>query len=347
MSRFYASSAALQVIAHFEGVRLVAYRCPADVWTIGYGHTGALTRKPVRPNQRISLEEARALLEADVAIIEKGVSRLITGTATTQAQFDALVSFAFNLGLGALEHATLLKAHRANKPIDAAAQFSRWVYAGGQALKGLQRRRAVEALLYQGRVAQVLNLSPWPLSPLPNPSATEQQRASTARTRQNLKQDVEDVDKSLPFNTQAQSGVPIDTPTDTMSLLQTPANPEPTHKAQAAIIASLAMPEAIMKANSSVTTWKSPLRSLTLLGLSISFLGQLGLLTTTEVAELTGLLDQSITGFNAALSLLGLVMAAYGRYRAQGPLRARRNIPSPATATHADSKHKDASCLNF
>ena len=133
----------LDLLRRFEGLRLRAYRCPAGVWTIGYGHSGP----DVRAGLRIEDEEAERLLRADVARFEEGV-RAIAG-ACTQGQFDALVSFAFNLGLGALMSSTLLRKHRAGDAEGAAAEFGRWVHGGGRRLPGLVRRRAAEAALYR------------------------------------------------------------------------------------------------------------------------------------------------------------------------------------------------------
>ena len=136
------SERGLDLIRRFEGLRQGAYRCPAGIWTIGYGHTGPDVRKDLT----ISKEEADALLRADVARFEAGVRRI--AGACTQGQFDALVSFAFNLGLGALMSSTLLRKHKAGDRDGAAEQFGRWVHAGGRKLPGLVRRRAAEAALY-------------------------------------------------------------------------------------------------------------------------------------------------------------------------------------------------------
>ena len=132
----------LDLIRRFEGLRLRAYLCPGGVWTIGYGHTGP----DVTPGHRISGEEAEALLRDDAARFDAGVGA-IAGTCT-QGQHDALVSFAFNLGLGALMSSTLLKKHKAGDSEGAAAEFGRWIHAKGKVLPGLVKRRVVEAQLY-------------------------------------------------------------------------------------------------------------------------------------------------------------------------------------------------------
>lgn len=131
------------LITRFEGERLRAYRCPAGVLTIGIGHTGP----DVTPGLTISRSQAQTLLRADLARFEEGVRRL--APSAKQGQFDALVSFAFNLGLGQLGRSTLLRKHNAGDVEGAAAEFARWTRAGGVVLPGLVRRRAAEAALYR------------------------------------------------------------------------------------------------------------------------------------------------------------------------------------------------------
>ena len=92
------NSAGLVLIQSFEGLRLTAYRCPAGVWTIGYGHTGP----DVNPGQRITPAEAEALLRGDLDRFESGVAAAVGNAPTTDNQFAAMVSLAFNIGLGAL-----------------------------------------------------------------------------------------------------------------------------------------------------------------------------------------------------------------------------------------------------
>ena len=123
-----------------EGLRLTAYRDAAGVLTIGYGHTG----KDVRVGDRISAYWAKEMLEKDVAEAEKAVKEL--HVARTPGQLDALVSFAFNLGIGRLKGSTLLKVIRKGGTRNQIKkEFKRWVYAGGRRLRGLELRREWEA----------------------------------------------------------------------------------------------------------------------------------------------------------------------------------------------------------
>ena len=139
------SKAGLDLIKQFEGLYLNAYRCPAGVPTIGYGHTAG-----VAMGQTITQQQADDYLRRDVRQFERAVARLVT-VPLTQGQFDALVSFAFNLGEGALAQSTLLRLLNAGDYAGAAAQFDRWNKAGGRVLPGLVRRRAAERALFEAR----------------------------------------------------------------------------------------------------------------------------------------------------------------------------------------------------
>ena len=122
-----------------EGLSLEAYEDCAGVPTIGYGHT-----KDVKMGDCISKYWAKELLKDDVREVEQQVQEL--GVAQTQGQFDALVSFTFNLGIGRLKSSTLLKVIRDGGSMSAIKkEFKRWVYAGGKRLRGLERRREWEA----------------------------------------------------------------------------------------------------------------------------------------------------------------------------------------------------------
>ncbi len=122
-----------------EGCRLTAYRDAAGVPTIGYGHT-----KGVRMGDHISAYWARELLKQDIAYFERAVMEL--NVAKTEGQLDALTSLAFNIGIGRLKRSTLLKTIRnGGSKRQITQEFKRWVYAGGQRLKGLELRREWEA----------------------------------------------------------------------------------------------------------------------------------------------------------------------------------------------------------
>lgn len=139
------SKAGLDLIKQFEGLYLKAYRCPAGVPTIGYGHTAG-----VAMGQTITQQQADDYLRRDVRQFERAVERQVS-VPLTQGQFDALVSFAFNLGEGALAQSTLLRLLNAGDYAGAAAQFDRWNKAGGRVLPGLVRRRAAERALFEAR----------------------------------------------------------------------------------------------------------------------------------------------------------------------------------------------------
>ena len=134
----------LDLIKTFEGLRLDAYLCPAGVPTIGWGATGP----DIKMGMTWTRQQADERLAADVGRFADRVTKLVHGAETTQAQFDAMVSFAFNLGAGALLASTLLKKHRAGDRTGAADQFMRWVFAGDKRLPGLVRRREAEKRLY-------------------------------------------------------------------------------------------------------------------------------------------------------------------------------------------------------
>lgn len=134
--------AGLSFIKQFEGCELKAYLCPAGVPTIGYGRT-----KGVKLGDTCSQAQADAWLTQEYDEFEAGVRKLVT-VALTANQLGALVSFAYNIGLGALRTSTLLRVLNAGDYSGAASQFSRWNKAAGRVLAGLSRRRAAEAALF-------------------------------------------------------------------------------------------------------------------------------------------------------------------------------------------------------
>lgn len=142
------SQRGIDLIKQFEGLSLTAYPDPGtggEPWTIGYGHTGG-----VKKGQTITESRAEELLREDVRRFEVAVDRLVK-VPLTQAQFDALLSFAFNLGAGNLGSSTLLRLLNAGDYAGAAAQFERWVNAAGKIMPGLVRRRAAERALFEGK----------------------------------------------------------------------------------------------------------------------------------------------------------------------------------------------------
>lgn len=140
-----ASNLLIQKLKEFEGLRLVAYK-PTKAerwWTIGYGHSAG----DVRAGMRITEEKAEELLRRDLFFVEKFVNGI--PKLKTQGQFDALVSFAYNVGVGNLKRSTLLKKimHDAST-IEIQREFMKWVYSGGKKLDGLVKRRRWEAERY-------------------------------------------------------------------------------------------------------------------------------------------------------------------------------------------------------
>ena len=133
----------INLIKQFEGLRLEAYQCSAGVWTIGFGHTGSDVYKGLT----ITQEKAENLLKIDLTIHCNNISKLVK-VKLNQNQFDALVSFEFNIGYGNLSSSTLLKLLNKGDYMGAANQFERWVYAGGKVSEGLKKRRKAEMSLF-------------------------------------------------------------------------------------------------------------------------------------------------------------------------------------------------------
>lgn len=138
------NQAGIDLIKRWEGLRLEAYLCPAGVWTVGYGSTG----DHVYPGLVITEEEAEDLLRKDLWRFEDGVSNLVRKPISDN-EYAALVSFSFNLGVGAFSQSTLLRRiNLGEQPgIVIQQEFPRWVYAGGEKLQGLVNRRNAEIAL--------------------------------------------------------------------------------------------------------------------------------------------------------------------------------------------------------
>jgi len=136
------SQRGLSLIKSFEGLRLLAYRDAVGVWTIGYGAT-----RGVKAGMSITKEQAERMLLNDVQRFEPEVERLVQ-VPLSSSQWDALVSFTYNLGAANLESSTLLRKLNAGDYAGAAEQFPRWNKAGGKVLPGLVRRREAERVLF-------------------------------------------------------------------------------------------------------------------------------------------------------------------------------------------------------
>lgn len=137
----------IELIKQFEGCRLKAYKCPASIWTIGIGHTGTVNGKPITADMTITELMAETLLAIDLQKFEKCINDNVK-KPLTQNEFDALVSFVFNVGTGAFIKSSMLKLLNSGHMPLAAGQFDRWIYAKGKVLNGLKKRRAAEKALF-------------------------------------------------------------------------------------------------------------------------------------------------------------------------------------------------------
>ena len=142
----HVTEAGLDLIKRFEGFSPKIYICPAGYPTIGYGHV-VLAHEQDQFATGITQAEATELLRKDVRIAERAVLRLIS-VPLTDGQFDALVSFTFNLGAGALQRSTLRRKANLGEHEGVPAELMKWVWATGKRLPGLVRRRKAEALVY-------------------------------------------------------------------------------------------------------------------------------------------------------------------------------------------------------
>lgn len=150
-ARMKPSQAGIDLIHSFETCRLEAYPDPGSVngepWTIGWGSTGPDIKKGTRWTQ----EQADARFKQDLERFSTKVEAAIGKATTTQSQFDAMVSLSYNIGSGAFEGSSVLRHHKAGAYAKAADAFLLWVKNDGKVMKGLQRRRAAEAALYNKR----------------------------------------------------------------------------------------------------------------------------------------------------------------------------------------------------
>jgi len=139
------SEEGLSLIKKFEGCELKAYRCAANVLTIGYG-----TTKGVTEDMEITKEEAESILKEEMHEYEGYINNMVK-VPLEQNQFDAMVSWVFNLGSTNLSSSTLLKKLNNSEYDEVPSQIKRWNKAGGKVLDGLIRRREAEALLFEGK----------------------------------------------------------------------------------------------------------------------------------------------------------------------------------------------------
>jgi len=158
------SDKALKMITHHEGVRQKPYRCPAKLWTVGVGHVLYPEQGKMKieerdgfalkdaDNRTFSMEEVNAILKSDLARFERGVV-LFCPVRLTGGQFDALVSFSFNVGLGTLQRSTLRQKVLRGDMEGAAEELLKYCKAGGKILKGLENRRKDERALFLGVAA--------------------------------------------------------------------------------------------------------------------------------------------------------------------------------------------------
>jgi lysozyme len=154
------SDAAKAMIKHHEGVRMRPYRCPALLWTVGVGHVIDPSHAAVKYEERrtlpipdgwdriLTMGEVDAILAQDLGRFERGVARLCPAVVGHQGRFDALVSFAFNVGLGNLQRSSLRMKTNRGEFEEAANEFMKWTKAGGRVLPGLVKRRQDERALY-------------------------------------------------------------------------------------------------------------------------------------------------------------------------------------------------------
>ena len=144
------SKVGIALIKHYEGVCPRPYKCPAGLWTVGVGHlinNGKLL--PAEWNRNFTNDEIDGLLKSDLRRFELGISKMLPNVPLRQCEFDALVSFSFNCGLGLFQRSTLRQALLRNDKKAAMESLIKYCRAGGKILKGLQTRRLDEKALFE------------------------------------------------------------------------------------------------------------------------------------------------------------------------------------------------------
>jgi lysozyme len=146
------SKAAIALIKHHEGVRSRPYRCPANLWTVGVGHLiGDGKSLPDSWNRTFTETEIDGILKSDLRRFELGVHKMLPNVPLRQHEFDAIISFCFNLGLGCFQRSTLRQALLRGDKKAAMESLVKYCRAGGKILKGLQTRRLDEKALFEGK----------------------------------------------------------------------------------------------------------------------------------------------------------------------------------------------------
>ena len=146
------SKAAIALIKHHEGVRSRPYRCPANLWTVGVGHLiGDGKSLPDSWNRTFTEVEIDGILKSDLRRFELGVHKMLPNVPLRQHEFDAIISFCFNLGLGCFQRSTLRQALLRGDKKAAMESLVKYCRAGGKILRGLQIRRLDEKALFEGK----------------------------------------------------------------------------------------------------------------------------------------------------------------------------------------------------
>jgi lysozyme len=143
------SNKLIQMLKHHEGVRNKPYQCPAKLWTVGIGHLiGDGKTLPPEWNKTFTNEEIDGLLKRDLNRFERGILKMLPNVRLRQCEFDCLVSFAFNLGLGTFQRSTLRQALLRGDKEAAMESLMKYCRAGGKVLRGLENRRKDEKAMF-------------------------------------------------------------------------------------------------------------------------------------------------------------------------------------------------------